>query len=243
MNFKRDEVNNSILSEYQNNSIWPTFLYFFLARITVQAEDIIKLIQDRVPKYRNACHFRMGRRNVQFAQLRILLDIFILIGEEIGVLTEREGARLYIKWLNEMNELFQENENLGKTVSLSNTIIEAFQNLLDRSPRCLMAEEVYIDDISYVYQNADYYFINTKTLIEAIDNYSKKCHSMIECPSANQVIQAMKEEGLLMVKKEGGRLRSTSHLPGIPSGKRYLWIYKSRFNAAIKKIDDYTSVY
>lgn len=230
----RNEVNNELLSEFQETNYWSSYLYYWLSYITLKIDDAIKFIKSEFGQLRKQGKFKIDRRNDQFAQLSISASLFLSYAVECGVLSLDDAKQKYIEMQDMIFEVLCQNEEETKAESVLGIMLEAFYNHAQQyaEPMGLMGTNT-----EKIYQDENFFFVSIEVFLTIANKYAEKIGASVALPSARLLPKMLDEENIIEVKKEGDKIRRTLHLPGHATSTRFLWISKDNLEMYIHQIE------
>lgn len=230
----RNEIDNERLALFQDIAFWPTYIYNFLTYVTYHAPQIIKQIKQQFAVLRKKGKFNVDRRNDQYAQLCISADLFLSYGVNCGAITKEQAEQMYRQIETEICSVLDENEKEVKAVSNLSVMLRSFCDYAQEHAEPI---DFYGKDANKIYQSAEYFFTSIKKLHEIATRYTKKMGLDIMFPSEKMIPKLLEREGLIVVKREGEKIRRTLHLPNYTTGIRVLWISKAKLEAWIQQME------
>lgn len=230
----RNEVNNELLSQFQEINYWSTYLYYWLSYITLEIDGVIKFIRSEFCRLRKQGKFKIDRRNDQFAQLSISLWLFLKYAVDCGVLSSDDAGKKYYEMQDMILAVLRQNEEETKSQSILAIMLEGFYNYARQYAEPMGLMETNTEKI---YQDEKFFFVSIEVFLAIANKYAEKIGASVALPSARLLPKMLEEENIIEVKKEGDKIRRTLHLPGHATSARFLWISKDNLEMYIRQIE------
>lgn len=237
LNLDRLDVHNEVLLKYQQNDIWPTYIYEMLDYVSENSSTIIEKIRRTILELRITAGFKIGRRNEQYSQLCAMAQIMTDYGLYCGAITIEEKRDLDAIMSRHIALVLSWNEQENNILSPAMLMVKALTEELNT------CNEVFSDcfgkNSARIYQDEKFYYISIVKLIEITTAYCRKVNQPMIVLGEKAVAKILDNEALILTKQENGGVRRSHKLPGFPSGSRYLYINKQKVNQYLQKIEEF----
>lgn len=230
--FQEGDVNDKVLTDFQKNlEVVPDFAYYFIKYVTKNIGQIIGTIVKECEKTRVEMKswIRMPRYIDTYGAYCAITKIFRDYAVDEGLLDEKNADEQMFYDRQLILEVVQENDNEVAVISPGVTIMQAVKYALD-------AGEIQVRDLSQatgteklertLFADGIYFYIPAEALWKCAKTYADYRHIHFPYKCGKDIIPPLNEEGLLMKKKEGARLRTSHKLP-VHTQKRFLYLIKS----------------
>ena len=246
--FERGDIDLSRLSFYQNNlSNLPTFMYGYIRYIAENMEKIFEAIEKTFRTIRGAFYpENMPRRFVDTIAIMLSeVRIFYMYSVDKGFLEEKEALHYKIDDVNYIKGIIIENYHELQIQSPATKILMSLKWAIDKKKiNCYSLYGKAIDDVNpedgvdIVVTTDDCICIHPNKLLEIYRLYCKEINQLVSYKSGRELADPLKKDNVILLKEEGGSIRS-SHKLWRKSSKRFYYIYKMKFFELCGKSEDF----
>lgn len=246
--FERDDIDLSRLSFYQNNlSNLPTFMYGYIRYITENMEKIFEAIEKTFRTIRGAFYpENMPRRFVDTIAIMLSeVRIFYLYAVDKGFLEEKEALHYKIDDVKYIKDIIIGNYYEMQVQSPATRILMSLKWAIDKEKiSCYSLHGKYIKGISpeeivdIVITTDDWICISPNKLLEIYRLYCKEINQSVSYKSGRELADPLKKDNVILLKEEGGSIRS-SHKLWSKSSKRFYYICMRKFSELCGKSEDF----
>lgn len=234
LNFEEGDVDNKYLSYYQNNlEVLPTLIYDFLVFVTQNINQVINEIKCEVPKMRAefAKYFGVPRLAEYMGIFSAGISIFFTYAVNRGYINKKEAQNQILTDVNMIFKVLKENDSILQLTAPGIIIIQAMIEGVTKGTIRRM-------DIKDIIKNNDknqalieddlYYYIQADPLWEIARRYCDFHHIYFPYKNGRDIVPLLKNENLIMYRKEGSTNRSTHKLTvgKTTLSQRFLYIKK-----------------
>lgn len=232
------------MTEYQNDLLnLNEFVCDFVSYLTENGAQIIqkipKLIQEAreqecpeitTPRYRDTYA-------LFFAECDILRDYAVNRGymAMVDAIHWRMGDCGMIKKIIALNDY-----NL-KTISPAMSIVLAMKDAMDKykiREVALVDAKKYSTTEKCCYVGSEFYYIKAEILFNCYMDYQRNHGQEVVYKSSREIVQPLKNEGLILVKHEGSSNRASNKVKEIGGNDRFLHLYKNKTEALIQQFKE-----
>lgn len=234
VNLSKTDVISENLKFFQDNyTLLPTHLFDFISFVAANYNNIVNLIHDKVPFYRQSINVKIARLAEAFAVLAVTKDILSLYIRERRFMKETAIIRLgeylidsitTIIFSNDL-EFITQDPGVLCLMALSDAIVNKTIPILHRSNYRERSEVILEDDNRY-YTRTDTIFLITK-------QYCAKLDIPIALVNPKAVIPALEHIGVLDFTKERSRKLPDSSI----DSRRYLYIIKDNMAKVLEQTE------
>lgn len=225
-----DEVQNKYLRFYQENRwILPTHTYGFLEWLTGRFEDIVNLIKDQFDQFRNRHQFSKARFSDSYATFMVTANILSVYALEKDYWNQQQCQEFFSEVdeiiLRELKSMEYRIQNGDKGIYALKVLEE---NLKSQQIQITCLNEDTCSKRYKLYENQEFYFIQTDFLRKIVNKYSRKNNDGIEIINRDEIIGHLERLQVLDILEKDGNYQKSRKLP-IQRGNalRYLYIKKS----------------
>lgn len=246
--FERGDIDLSRLSFYQNNlSNLPTFIYGYIRYITENIEKILELIQKTFRTIRGKAYpENMPRRFVDTIAIMLSeVRIFYKYAVDKGFLDEQEALHYTAADVRYIENIVIGNFYEIQIQSPTTRILMSLRWAIDKGKiNCYSLHGKYIDSVSpedaadIVITTDNWICISPNKLLEIYRLYCKEINQPVSYKSGRELADPLKKDNAILLKEEGGSIRS-SHKLWSKSSKRFYYICKRKFYELCGKSEDF----
>lgn len=241
LRMQKNSVNNCVLSYYQQNDFWPTFIYHFLSYVTVNVPYVIAEIAKTASFERNRYYFKEARRNEQYAIFMAMAKMVVEYGNYCEAFS---NGRECMQWAEVLqNDIFKVIcENDARSIEMTPQAI-AMKALYDEIKNGNIAP-LSSETSKMITKSEDRFFIKREDLVNIANEYISRNSLLLNKIEWKILSKKLEEEKLIVVKcdhekigeeKEKDHVRRTMERPGTNDKIRYVHILQDRFYEYIEK--------
>lgn len=234
LNFEEEDVDNKCLSYYQNNlEILPTLIYDFLVFVTQNINQVINEIKCEVPKMRAefAKYFGVPRLAECMGIFSAGISIFFTYAVNRGYINKKEAQNQILTDVNMIFKVLKENDSILQLTAPGIIIIQAMiESVTKGNIRRIDIKDVVNSNgkNGTLIEDDFYYYIQADSLWEIARRYCDFHHIYFPYKNGRDIVPLLKNENLIMNRKEGSTNRSTHKLTvgKTTLSQRFLYIKK-----------------
>lgn len=244
LNFEDHDVNNLALSHYQDTlEYYGIFMRDFLEYVTENMQAIMEIIRKNVLQARQKTESQVGITTPRYREALGYFEAIAEIFQEFvitrGYLSQQQAQESKERDINAIQAVLCQNDENVKTLAPGIIILAALQTacrnnqveIKKREELAQMAEHSEKFPQNLLGYDENYYYITAEKLWEIADVYAKTHHFYFPYNSGRNILPLLKNEGVLLMRKEGKSLRCSLHI-GIGNNFRCLHLKR----AAVEKI-------
>lgn len=225
-----DEVQNEYLRFYQENKwVLSTHVYAFLVWVTGKFKKIVDFIRDRFDQFRNDYQLSIPRFSDCFATFMVTANLLSDYALERGFWDQQQCQDFLSEVgeiiLSELKSMEYRIQNVDKGIYALQVLEE---NLKSRQIRTTWLNEDSCSNRNKLYENQEFYFIQTDYLRRIVNEYSRENDDKIEIINSDEIIGHLERLQVLDILEKDGKREKSRKLP-IQRGNtlRYLYVRKS----------------
>lgn len=245
LRFEDGDVNTEILTYYQANlHILPDFVYTFLEYVTEnlnRIKETISVVCDEVRRL-NLHEIKMPRYVDALGNMYAITTIFHSFILEKGLLDKTQADILIAKDREQLTQVIMENDSELSVVSPAVTILEALRHALftgkivEKKKDEVAKEEAQ----NYCLSDEMFFYITSERLWECVKIYTDYRRIYFPYKAGRDLIEPLKNEGLLYIKREGYTTRASHKMTidGKVVNKRFLCLKRAEVEAVWEKLEE-----
>lgn len=247
LKFEEGDVDNANLAFYQERLYTlPNFAYDFLKYVTNRVEHIIEII-----KYECASARQRGTGTIKLPRYVDAFGVFCagtrIFYEYIlcNQLMDAESAKKMIEDDRQLIlQVLQDNDRELCTISPGVTILEALKESLEKGGlKSQLLSNVRSDEDfgRLCMEDENFYYISSEKLWECARAYTNHRGLYFPYTVGREIINPLRADDLILVKKEGNAIRSSHKLVinGKVINQRFLYLYKDKVKKIWEELERY----
>ena len=162
---------------------------------------------------------------------------------ESGWMDQKDVQRLIETDRQLLLQVILENAAQVSTIAPGITILEALKYAMDKQKICVKNLCDLGDDMAedYLLRDDNFYFITSDRLWECAKRYTDYRRIFFPYKNGREIIEPLKAEGLLYIKREGGTNRASHKITmnGKVVNKRFLYLPKEKANKIWQDLENF----
>ena len=229
LNFEEGDVDDRVLGYFQENlHTLPNFVEDFLCYVTSRVEQVMETIDRECKSARESLgnYIRLPRYIDTYGALSAVASIFGGYILESGLMNPDEVDRLLESDRQLLLQIIMENDAQVSQISPGITILEALKHTMETNAICVKELCGFGEGKpeNCVVYDENFYYITSEKLWECAKGYTDYRKIHFPYKKGRGLIEPLKAEGLLYIKKEGSTNRASHKITvkGKVVNKRFL---------------------
>ena len=236
LNIDKNQVNNDILSYYQNNyKILPTHIYDFLDYIRCNYNNTVKYIKQRIPEIRKqaSTYFHIPRYAKTFAQFVCVAEIFLSYALYHRFISDLEYTSYCKEFTDSIHRVILKNDFNVIVKNPATMFLMALQSSIDNGKiMCRPLSDAKQNMADCIYISDDFMYIKPDTALILAKMYWRDLDIHFPATSTDSLTQHLVSKEVIRREYEGTALRASLKLPGRSKNdnRRFYKIILSKMN-------------
>ena len=250
LNFEEGDVDNNKLLHYQLNlKNYTVVITDFLGYVTENMEAVMQIIQRKVLEARGRNPQEVGlctpRLNEDLGIFEALGTIFWQYASRRGFVSVEQAGQILHEDMQAISYLLCKNDDNLQSLSPAVLLIRALREAVDRGATEIINLEMLesvenVVDSEGVLEDENFLYIRSEILWQIAHEYTKRRGIYFPYKTGKELIQLLKNDDLIVCKKEGNSTRSSFKLKigQRQSNKRYIYIKKEQIQKMFHILQD-----